>query len=159
MTHPPTLLAHIGNIPVEEWLPFLVPIVAMYLFVRSRERRRRREVGDIPASSEDLDASVVEAITAEWRRRDYGDVGAEHLALVYPPGPDGMTVSELASRTGGNAGNVLALLEQLEAGDYLFLEGEPADLQTSLTLKGHGLVDTTEDSLLGALRARDPDRA
>ena len=150
-------VAHIGNIPVEEWVPFVAPVVALYVYGRRRERRRRSEVGRIPPSSEQLDADVVQQIAAEWRKRDYEDVTTEHLGLLYPPGPDGRTVKELASTTHADPARVLGLLEQLEGGDYLLLEGEPDDLQTSLTLKGYGLVDATEDSLLTALRATRAD--
>jgi hypothetical protein len=153
MIGPSPQLAHIGNIPVEEWVPFVVPIVALFLYGRRRERRRRSEIGQIPTSSEQLDAAVVERITAEWRKRDYEDITTEHLGLLYPPGPDGRTVKELAGTTHADPAHVLDLLEQLEVGDYLLLEGEPEDPQTSLTVKGYGLVDATEDSLLTALRA------
>jgi hypothetical protein len=146
-------LAHIGNIPVEEWVPFLAPIVALYVYGRRRERRRRSEVGRIPASSGQLDAAVVARIAEEWRKREYEGVTTEHLGLLYPPGPDGRTVKELASTTHADPAHVLGLLEELEVGDYLLLEGEPPDLQTSLTVKGYGLVDATEDSLLTALRS------
>jgi hypothetical protein len=146
-------LAHIGNVPVEEWLPFVVPIVALYVYGRRRERRRRAEVGRIPASSGQLDDAVVARIAEEWRKRDYAGVTAEHLGLLYPPGPDGRTVKELATTTHADPAYVLSLLEQLEGGDYLLLEGEPPDLRTSLTVKGYGLVDATEDSLLSALRS------
>jgi hypothetical protein len=153
MIHLSAQLAHIGNIPVEEWLPFVAPIVALYVYGRRRERRRRSEVGQIPASSEQLDAAVVERIAAEWRKRDYEGVTTEHLGLLYPPGPDGRTVKELAGTTHADPAHVLGLLEELEVGDYLLLEGDPPDLQTSLTVKGYGLVDATEDSLLTALRS------
>jgi hypothetical protein len=147
-------LAHIGNVPVEEWLPFLVPIVALYIYGRRRERRRRREVGRIPVSSEALDETVVARIVASWQRGNYEDVTAEHLALLYPPGPDGLSVAELADRTAQQAETVQRLLEQLEHAEYLHLdfESESQVLQASLTLKGFGLVDATEDYLLSALR-------
>ena len=34
------MLAHIGNIPVEEWVPFLVPVVLLYLWGRRSSRKR-----------------------------------------------------------------------------------------------------------------------
>ena len=157
MTSPATLaqLAHIGNIPVEEWLPFVVPIVALYLYGRHRERRRRREVAEIPETSNGLDAAVVGRILAGWQEASYEDVTREHLPLLYPPGPDGLSVAELASRTANSEKVVQRLLEELEEGDYLHLDPEPQSggLQASLTVKGYGLVDATEDSLLTALRA------
>lgn len=147
-------LAHIGNIPVEEWLPFLVPLIGLYFYGRRREHRRRSEVAELPRTSEGLDPTVVERILTGWREARYDAVTAEHLPLLYPPGPDGLSVAELASRTSGDEETVRGLLEQLERADYLdlFPEAESNGLQASLTLRGFGLVDQTEESLLAALR-------
>jgi hypothetical protein len=147
-------LAHIGNIPVEEWLPFVVPIVALYVYGRRRERRRRREVAKIPEVSSDLDPAVIARIAAGWRDAKYEHITREHLALLYPPGPDGYSVAELAVRTDRDEETVQRLLEQLEEGEYLFLDLEPGTdrFVVSLTVKGFGLVDATEDFLLTALR-------
>ncbi|MEA2214904.1 MAG: hypothetical protein QOK19_465 [Solirubrobacteraceae bacterium] len=147
-------LAHIGNVPVQEWLPFVVPIVALYLYGRRRERRRRREVAKIPETSSDLDPAVSERIATGWRDAKYEHVTREHLPLLYPPGPDGSSVAELAIRTGRDEETVQRLLEGLEEGEYLFLDLEAGSdqLVVSLTVKGFGLVDTTEDFLLTALR-------
>jgi hypothetical protein len=46
------VLAHIGDIPVEEWLPFLVPIIGLYVWGRRRERRGREKVRRLPDVSE-----------------------------------------------------------------------------------------------------------
>ncbi len=147
-------LAHIGNIPVEEWLPFLVPIVGLYFYGRRRERRRRGEVSELPPTSEGLDPSVVGRIVEGWREARYEGVTPEHLPLLYPPGPDGLSVAELVERTSSGEETVRALLGQLERGDYLDLFPEPQSggLQAALTLRGFGLVDQTEESLLAALR-------
>jgi hypothetical protein len=147
-------LAHIGNIPVEEWLPFVVPLVGLYFYGRRRERRRRSEVAELPETSEGLDPSIIERIVAGWKEARYDAVRPEHLPLLYPPGPDGLSVAELVSRTSGDEQTVRGLLEQLERADYLdlFPEPESGGLQTSLTLRGFGLVDQTEESLLEALR-------
>jgi hypothetical protein len=152
-------LAHIGNIPVEEWLPFLVPIVALYIYGRRRERRRRREIAHIPDRSDALEEAVVRRILAGWRDADYEDVTAEHLPLLYPPGPDGLSVSEIAERTAGAVHAVQNLLEQLEEAEYLYLDLDPGaqELRASLTVRGFGLVDATEDCLLSALREQAPD--
>ena len=147
-------LAHIGNIPIEEWAPFLVPIIGLYFYGRRREHRRRGEVSELPETSEGLDPTVVEKIVAGWREARYDGVRPEHLPLLYPPGPDGLSVAELAERTAGEEETVRGLLEQLERGEYLDLFPEPQSggLQASLTLRGFGLVDQTEESLLEDLR-------
>jgi hypothetical protein len=161
MTHLAAILppAHIGNIPVEEWLPFVVPIVALYIYGRRRERRRRREIAHIPDRSDALEEAVVRRIVAGWRDAKYEGVTAEHLPLLYPPGPDGLSVPELAARTDGAAHTVQGLLEQLEEAEYLYLDPEPGgqELRASLTVRGFGLVDATEDCLLTALREQAPD--
>lgn len=147
-------LAHIGNIPVEEWAPFVVPLVALYVYGRRRERRRRGEVAELPESSEGLDPAIVERIVAGWKEGRFDAVTPEHLPILYPPGPDGLSVAELVDRTDVREETVRGLLEQLERADYLdlFPEPESGGLQASLTLRGFGLVDQTEESLLEALR-------
>jgi hypothetical protein len=150
-------LAHIAGIPVQEWSPFIVPLVALYFFGRHRERRRRGEVAQIPERSEALDPAVVEQIVAGWKEARYEEVTPAHLPLLYPPGPDGLSVAELVRRTTCDEPTVQALLEQLERAEYLdlFPAAEPGEMQASLTLRGYGLVDQTEDSLLAALRKAD----
>jgi hypothetical protein len=147
-------LAHIGNIPVEEWLPFVVPLVGLYFYGRRREHRRRDEVAELPETSEGLDPSIVERIVTGWKDARYDAVTPEHLPLLYPPGPDGLSVTELVDQTSSDEETVRGLLEQLERADYLdlFPEPESGGLQASLTLRGFGLVDQTEESLLAALR-------
>jgi hypothetical protein len=146
-------LAHIGNIPVEEWLPFVVPLVALYVYGRHRERRRRAAVAVLPEGSGSLDEATVSRIVAGWRAAKYQHVSREHLPLLYPPGPDDMSILELADRTDTAPDTVETLLRQLEDGEYLVLEGgSGSDARASLTLQGFGLVDATEDSLLTALR-------
>jgi hypothetical protein len=147
------VIAHIGNIPIEEWLPFVVPFVLLYVYVRRKESRRRREVGRLPAAGDALDERTVEVVQAEWSRSKHGELSREHLPLLYPPGPDGMSPTELAARIHSDTATVEQLLEQLEDLDYLELD-EPADPQERrvwLTFRGHELVDTTESALLAAL--------
>jgi hypothetical protein len=146
-------LAHIGNVPVEEWLPFLVPIIALYLYGRRRERRRRAAVSGLPEPSDALDEGTIAAVLTGWRTAGYEGLGSEHLALLYPPGPDGMSVEELVQRTHRDTVTVERLLDEMEELEYVELdlphgaEGRRA----WLTLSGHGLVDATEDALLRAL--------
>src|ERR1700676_2370872 len=93
------IIAHIGNLPVEEWLPFLVPVVGLYLYGRSKERRRRERVERLLDAGGPLDARTTGAVIAEWAAANHQEVSPEHLPLLYPPGPDGRTATELARRT------------------------------------------------------------
>jgi DNA-binding MarR family transcriptional regulator len=150
------VIAHIGNIPIEEWLPFVVPFVLLYVYVRRKERRRRRDVGRLPAPGDVLDERTVEVVEAEWSRSKHGELSREHLPLLYPPGPDGMSPTELAARIHRDTATVEQLLEQLEDLEYLELDEPPGpeERRVWLTFKGHELVDATESALLAALERR-----
>jgi DNA-binding transcriptional ArsR family regulator len=155
------IIAHIGNIPVEEWLPFLVPIVALYIYGRRKERRRREAVGRLPDAGEPLDDDTVKRVVAEWSAEKHSDVSSEHLPLLYPPGPDGMTAAELADRVHSDPATVERLLEQLEELEYLDLDNREGfdSPSVSLTFKGYELVDATETALLAALQLDHGDQA
>jgi DNA-binding transcriptional ArsR family regulator len=146
------VLAHIGKIPVEEWLPFVVPFVALFIYVRRKERRRRAAMAKLPETSSWLDEAAVARVRQAWQDGDYRGVGEEHLPLLYPPGPDGLSVAEIAARTDTDAGRVERLLDALEEHEYVHLEvddgGSP--MRAMLTVKGYGLVGATEDALLEA---------
>jgi hypothetical protein len=149
------VIAHLGNIPVEESLPFLVPIIALVIFGRRKERRRRHELERLPAASELLDRPTVEQILARWRERRLEGVTARHLPLLYPPGPDGMTAGELASRADCDFPTIERLLVELEDLGYVDLEGEDGPEQSvGLTVAGYDLVNATEAVLLAAARER-----
>ncbi len=152
-----TVVAHIGGIPVEEWAPFVVPALALFIYVRRKDRRRRRAVARLPESSATLDADTVRQVLEAWAAEGYRDVGEAQLALLYPPGPDGMSVAELAARTNTPAADVDRLLAKLEEGEYLTLEEgeEAAGARALLTLKGYGLVHATEDALVGAIASAE----
>jgi DNA-binding transcriptional ArsR family regulator len=145
-------LAHIGNIPVEEWLPFLVPIIGLYVYGRRKERRRRAAVGRLPDAREGLDERTIEQIVADLSRAKHTDVSPEHLPLLYPPGPDGLSAAELAERTNSDPAAVERLLEDLEEHEYLDLDSGDSDedRRAWLTFKGYELVDATEVALLDA---------
>jgi DNA-binding transcriptional ArsR family regulator len=148
-------LAHIGNIPVEEWLPFLVPVIALYLFGRRRERRRRAEVEQLPPVEQLLDAPTAERVVATLRAARHGDAAAKYLPLLYPPGPDGMTVAELAAHAHVGPERVERLLDELEELGYVELEGDAGTGQrVGLTLEGYGLVSATEAALVSIARER-----
>ena len=72
------------------------------------------------------------------------------MPLVYPPGPEGMTPAELASRIHREPAAIEQLLEDLEELGYLDLEPaeDPKARRVWLTLQGHALVALTEDELL-----------
>jgi hypothetical protein len=147
------VIAHIGNIPVEEWLPFLVPIVALYIYGRRKERRRREAVGRLPEPGEPLDHDTVDRVVAGWSAAKHSHVSREHLPLLFPPGPDGMSATELADRVHSDPVTVERLLEQLEDLEYLEIEDRDGldGRRVWLTFKGCELLDATETALLAAL--------
>lgn len=150
-----TVLAHIGGIPIQESLPFLVPLVALVIYGRHRGRRRRREVGRLPGAAELLDGASVERVLAEWSKGRHADAAARHVPLFYPPGPDGLTAGELAERTGESPASVARLLAELHELGYVELDGaEGPEQAVSLTLEGYDLLDATETALLEVARER-----
>ena len=146
------LLAHIGGIPVQESLPFVVPVVALVLYGRRRGRQRRREVERLPDAPELLDGDTTARIVEEWAKARHSDVAARHVPVMYPPGPDGVSASELASRSGLDLAAVQRLLAELHELGYLDLDGP--EEQASLTLEGYDLLDVAEGVLLEAARQR-----
>jgi hypothetical protein len=152
-------IAHIGNLPVEEWLPFLVPAAALFLYGRRQQRRRRAALGHLRDASEPLDSRTIDAVLAEWSASDHKEVSLEHLPLLYPPGPDGVTAAELANRIHRDRSAVRRLLEDLAELGYVDLsdENDVDEPRAWLTPDGVDLVAMTEDTLLASL-ARDPMR-
>lgn len=142
--------AHTGNIPVEEWAPFLVPVLALYLYGRHKNRRRREPVERLPDASKSLDDSTVELVVACWAKAKHKNLSPAHLPLLYPPGPDGMNAGELAERVNADPATVEHLLEELEDLGYLDLDGrdEPDGPRVSLTFDGYDLLYETEAALL-----------
>ncbi len=153
------MLAHIGKIPVEEWLPFLVPVLALYLYGRSRGRRRRREVARLPSAGELLDERTVVRVLEAWSQGRHKEPSARHVALMYPPGPDGLTAAELAADTASDVPSVERRLGELHELGYLDLDGPPGpEQQVALTLEGYDLLDVTEGVLLEEAQARGAER-
>jgi hypothetical protein len=144
--------AHIGNIPVEEWLPFLVPIIGLYVYGRRKDRRRRQAVERLPDSREPLDARTIDHVVADLSNAKHEHVSPEHLPLLYPPGPDGLSAAELAHRTNSDPAAVERLLEELEDLEYLDLDSVEGfeHRRAWLTFKGYELIDATEVALLDA---------
>jgi hypothetical protein len=154
------VIAHIGKIPVEEWLPFLVPVLALYLY--GRRQLRREAVARLPDVGEGLDDATVGRVLDRWSTTDHNEVSPEYLPLLYPPGPDGMTAADLAARLHSDASAVARQLEDLADLGYLELDGpegldEPRAL---LTAEGFDLLNITEEVLLATsptASAREPD--
>jgi hypothetical protein len=148
------VLAHIGNIPVEEWLPFVVPLVALYLYGRRMQRRRRAAVAKLPGPGSPLDEATVARVLDAWSEK-HTDVSREYLPLLYPPGPDGLTARELAQKVHAAADMVARQLQELEDRDYVELEDSEApaaERRAWLTFRGYELVEATERALLDARR-------
>jgi MarR family len=143
------VIAHIGNVPVEEWLPFLVPVVALYVYGRHRERRRRARERSLPQAGEAPDEGTARLVLAHWSAADHRGLGPEHVALFWPPGPEGLTASQLASRLSRTPAEVQRLLERLEQLDYLELEQRdgPDERRAWLTLRGYDLLVLAESSI------------
>jgi hypothetical protein len=147
------VIAHVGNIPVEEWLPFLIPVLALYLYGRRRERRRREAVGRLAGPAEALDATTVGIVTSLWAKAGRVGLGPAHISLLYPPGPDGMSAAELAERAHRERGAVVCLLEELEDLGYVELETRENEDEPRawLTVEGCTLQYETEDVLISRL--------
>lgn len=149
------VVAHIGNIPVEEWLPFVVPFLVLFAYGRRRERRRRAAVAKLPAAGELLDERVVGRVLERLHESGHRGVGRSQLPLLYPPGPDGMTVEELSRHARSDPQSIRALLEELEDAGYVELQdGEATQPRVALTIEGYDLVHATEAALIDAARER-----
>jgi hypothetical protein len=147
--------AHIGNVPVEEWLPFTVPVIALYLYGRHRARRRREAVERLPGAGEALDDDTVRRVLARWSAAGHRELSPEHVLLLYPPGPEGVTGVELATRIRRDPVTVERLLDELAELGYVEFERQRnnAEQQAWLTVEGYDLVKATEDELLAVAAA------
>jgi hypothetical protein len=149
------VLAHIGNIPVEEWLPFVAPVVALYLLGRRMTRNRERKVAKVLAK-ELLDETTTGEILERWRRRRPNELSAGHVPIFWPPGPEGVTAAELTRRLGADRRGVEELLDDLEELGYLERDG--GDGRLWLTIEGYDLLADAESVLLDKSRAREEAR-
>lgn len=150
------VLAHIGNIPVEEWLPFVAPVVVLYLLGRRMTRNREREVAQVMAK-ELLDERTVGEILERWQQRRPNELSSSHVPIFWPPGPEASTPAELAERLGADLVGVEALLDELEELGYLERDGGDGTLW--LTIEGYDLMNDAESVLLEHSRAREEARA
>lgn len=145
------VIAHIGKIPVEEYAGFIVPVIALYAYGRSWSRRHRRKLARLPAPAEALDEPTVEFVLARWAEAKHGELGRELVPLLYPPGPDGVTASELAEQIGADRLSVARRLEELAELGYVEYDPGAEEQRLSLTAEGIHLLNITEDALLSAL--------
>lgn len=142
-------IAHIGNVPVEEWLPFLVPVLALYLYGRRETRKRRAALRRLPYADASPDDPAVEHVLARWSKAGHAELSREHIPLFYPPGLDGASAAELAARIHSNPAAVEGLLDDLVELGYVDLDDAAGpDRRAWLTASGYDLVHTTEDALL-----------
>jgi DNA-binding MarR family transcriptional regulator len=149
------VIAHIGNVPVEEWLPFLVPVVLLYLYGRRQSRSRRRAVKRLPGPAAPLDEQTVARVLSRWAAAAHEQIAREQLPVLYPPGPDGSTAAQIAARTGIDASSVSRRLDELAELGYLETDDQ-ADGQERrvwLTVEGFDLANITEEVLLESLDA------
>ena len=68
---------------------------------------------------------VRDRIHLAFAEEGYGDVRAEHLAVLQYPGPDGQRPSALAARSGMSRQAINHLLSHLERAGYLERYAEP----------------------------------
>ena len=149
MTAPQSVevIAHIGNIPVEEWAPFLAPVLRSHFLGCRNGRRRRAAVERLPDLAAALDEHTTTLVMDDWSKSSHRELTRAHLPLLYPPGSDGRTARELARRIHADPGGIELLLEELA--EYGYLEFDPASERVSearvwLTVKGHDLVEDRE---------------
>lgn len=142
------VIAHIGKIPVEEYAGFIVPVIALYAYGQAWSRRHRKKVAHLPDPAAPLDERTIEFVAARWAAAKHGEVGREQLPLMYPPGPDGITASELAERIGADPFSVTRRLEDLA--DLGYVEFDPGEdgQRFWLTVEGIDLLNITEEALL-----------
>ena len=150
------MLAHIGNIPVEEWLPFVAPVVVLYLVGRRMTRARERDVVRVMAE-EPLDEAAVSEVVERWRHKRPNELSSKHVPVFWPPGPEGSNAAELAERLGTDVGTVEGVVEELEELGYLERDG--ADGELWLTIEGYDLLNDAEAVLLQRAREREQAQA
>ncbi len=145
------VIAHIGKIPVEEYAGFVVPVIALYAYGRAWSRRHRKKLARLPAPSQALDEQTVRFVLERWAEDKHGELGPQLVALMYPPGPDGLTPSDLAQRLGTDRASVESGLAELAELGYLETDPGEGERRVSLTTEGIHLLNITEDALLDKL--------
>jgi len=150
------LLAHIGKVPVEEWLPFLVPVLALYLYGRRESRKRRHALRRLPDVSVSPQDPMLERVLSRWDRGGHRELSREHVPLFFPPGLEGASIAETAARVEARPDAVERLLRDLVELGYVELdEGAGSERRVWLTADGYQLQHAVEDTLLAGPRAGD----
>ena len=103
---------------------------------------------------------VRDRIHAAFADEGYGDVRAEHLAVLQHPGPDGQRPSTLAARAGMSRQAINHLISHLERAGYLERYSDPVGRGARLvrlTARGRELTGRIEAVALSVERewARD----
>ena len=84
---------------------------------------------------------VRDRIHLAFAQEGYGDVRAEHLAVLQHPGPDGQRPSALAARSGISRQAINHLITHLEQAGYVERYTDPANAGARLVrLTGRGRV-------------------
>ena len=78
------VVAHIAGIPVEEWAPYVVPVLGLWLYGRRRDRRRRAAVERMPDPAQALDEDTVSRVLERWTRAKHPGLGPAHVPLRWP---------------------------------------------------------------------------
>jgi DNA-binding MarR family transcriptional regulator len=86
---------------------------------------------------------VRDRIHAAFAEDGYGDVRAEHMAVLQHPGPDGQRPSTLAARSGMSRQAINHLVSHLERAGYLERYAEPGGRARllRLTVRGRRLYE------------------
>ena len=143
------LVAHIGKVPVEEWLPFLVPVLLLYLYGRRESRKRRRALRRLPDVNVSPQDPVVERVLSRWSDAGQRELSREHVPLFFPPGLEGASIAETAERLKADPKAVERLLLDLAELGYVELDDSGGEeRRVWLTADGYQLLHAAEDTLL-----------
>jgi len=145
------VIAHIGNLPVEETLPFLVPVIALAFWARREDRKRRAALVRVAEAGTWLDEATVDRIVAAWAKAGHGELAREHVPLLSPPALEGASVAQLAARTHSNPATVEPLLDDLADLGYVEFDGaDGRDRGAWLTAEGYTVLHLAEDGILAS---------
>jgi len=148
------VIAHLGNLPVEETLPFVVPVVVLAFWARREDRKRRAALARVADAGTWLDEATVERIVAAWAKAGYGELTREHVPLLSPPALDGASIAQLAARTHSNSAAVEPLLDDLAECGYVDFDGRDGrDRGAWLTAEGYAVLHIAEDGILAGAGA------
>ena len=153
------VIAHLGKLPVEETLPFLVPVILLAFWARREDRKRRAALVRVADAGTRLDQATVERIVAAWAKAGHRELSSQHVPLLSPPALEGASVAQLAARTHSNPAVVEPLLDDLADLGYVeFDDAEGRDRGAWLTADGYSVMHIVEDGILASAgaAAKDP---